>query len=357
VEKIEDSAFPLSLHKYINITDERHNKTQLPSNMAFEAATAVRQKDSHTYTATFSGEWVIGSVPHGGYVTSIFQTVASQHFRTTLSSQNQPHLLALHLEFLRRTDVGPATFVVRDVKLGRQMSIIHVTLSQGAREEIVGYITHSNLSVEKGVSFDTHWLSRSDLGGVDTSSLENGTNNVWLEKQPWPMAEFRKAANHFRTWMPRRGQTVQSGYDFWSCPAEAGARWKNDSLGYLVDCFPQLLESYLQEGVDPYSLKMDVDPEMRVRSKELSKKAGNFWYPTVLLNIDVKKALPEEGERFLFTRVRAKQIRNGRYDLEVVIVDPSGDLVALSHHVCLVVGAERNMAKRREVGANESGKL
>jgi hypothetical protein len=237
------------------------------------------------------------------------------------------------------------------------MSILHITLSQGAREEIVGYLTHGNFATEKGVSFDTHWLARNELGGVDVASLENGTNDVWVEKQALPRVDFRKALNHIRWWMPRRGQPVQSGYDIWSCPVEPGARWKNESLGYLVDCFPLPLESYHQGGLDPFSPKMDVDPEMRALSKERSKKAGTVWYPTVLMNVDVKKALPEEGVRFLFTRVRAKLIRDGRYDLEVIIIDPEGELVALSHHICLAVGAERNMAKRREVGAKEGGKL
>jgi hypothetical protein len=60
--------------------------------MAFTAATAVQQTDSHTYTADFKEDWCIGSgkeyiyevfegftdvfqVPHGGYVTAIFQVL------------------------------------------------------------------------------------------------------------------------------------------------------------------------------------------------------------------------------------------------------------------------------------------
>jgi len=85
-------------------------------------------------------------VPHGGVVTSTFLRVAESHFNGTLSSQNQPHTLALHLDFLRRTQIGEALFTVRDTKLGRQTSVIHVVLTQGAssdsREEVVGYITN-----------------------------------------------------------------------------------------------------------------------------------------------------------------------------------------------------------------------
>jgi hypothetical protein len=39
-------------------------------------------------------------------------------------------------------------------------------------------------------------------------------------------------------------------------------------------------------------------------------------------------------------------IQNGRFDIEVVILDETGDIVALSHHVALAVSAERNDAKR-----------
>ena len=72
-----------------------------------------------------------------------------------------------------------------------------------------------------------------------------------------------------------------------------------------------------------------------------------FWYPTLLLNLEFKKALPEAGVDWLFVRVDSKQIRNGRMDLEVVILDEAGDIVALSHHVALVMGSERNVAQRK----------
>lgn len=73
-----------------------------------------------------------------------------------------------------------------------------------------------------------------------------------------------------------------------------------------------------------------------------------MWYPTLLLNLDVKKALPDEGVRWMFSRVEAKKIKNGRYDLEVLLLDAEGDLVAASHHVVFAVDAARNTAARRK---------
>ena len=280
-------------------------------------------------------------------MTATFLRVVKKHFETTLREQEQPHTLALHLDFLRRTETGPATFKVKDVKLGRQMSIVHVTLSQGNREEVVGYITNANLHREEGVTFDTKWTLQPPRLPVDLSKLENGTDPSWAEKRQWPNASFRKATRQVRTWMPRPGQPLQSIYDEWVCLKDPSERWTNESLGFLADIFPQVCESYLA-GLDLSSPSVDLKYTDR-ELDQMAKTWAPFWYPTVLLNIDIKKALPDEGVKFLFSRLRTKAIKNGRYDLEIIILDPEGDIVALSHHVCMAVSAERNVATRRKV--------
>lgn len=64
---------------------------------------------------------------------------------------------------------------------------------------------------------------------------------------------------------------------------------------------------------------------------------ARLWYPTMMMDIEVKKALPSEGVEWLFVRAIAKQIKDGRMDLEVIVMDEGMELVALSHHVCLVI--------------------
>lgn len=120
-----------------------------------------------------------------------------------------------------------------------------------------------------------------------------------------------------------------------------GERFTQHSLGFVADMFPQIVESF-NDGSDPYHVTDTVTGEKKALAK--------FWYPTVVLNLDIKKALPEEGVEWLFVRSRSKVIKNGRFDIEVVILDQLGELVALSHHVTLVLGAERNIAKRNRNG-------
>ena len=322
--------------------------------MNFEQATTAKQVDSHTYTIDFSPHWVIGTVPHGGYVTSCFMTVVRKHFDTTLKKQNQPHTISLHLDFLRRTQTGLGTFKVKDVKLGRQTSIVHVALFQDDREEVIGYFTNSNMKTEVGVDFNTGWnLKPEPLPITNFAALESNKDPNWGERHKWPTAEFRKATENIRTWFPRKGQPSPTILNMWYCFKDPNSTFKNESLGFVADSFPQILEWYLLGGVDSYSLEFE-----RTHSQEEQKRIiGNhakMWYPTLLLNMEIKKALPDQGVRWLFVRLEAKAIRNGRYDLEVLVMDAEGDLVVVSNHVCFAVSAERNMAARRKVEKSDS---
>ncbi|KAI8957294.1 thioesterase-like superfamily-domain-containing protein [Daldinia sp. FL1419] len=296
----------------------------------FLEATAVKALDSHTYSANFASEWCVGSVPHGGVVTSVFLRVAATHFRTTLAAQNQPHTISQHVEFLRRTQEGPATLMVRDIKLGRQTSTIHITLSQEGREEVVGYLTHSNIFTESGLSLETLWSLHPPPPPppIDFAALLAGGEDVnWEVQTNVPFAKFRKVSNRIHTLLPRNGQVAPGLIDQW-IRFKSGEKFTNESLGFVSDKFPSVVDGLW-------------------RRERGGDRPLAFWYPTVVLNLDVKKALPPEGVDWLFLRVQPKCIKNGRMDLEVVIIDETGEVVALSHHVVLVVGAERNTAVRR----------
>lgn len=296
------------------------------------------------------------SVPHGGYVTSVFLNVIRQHFSTTLSGQKQPHTITLHLEFLRRTSTGPALFTVRDVKLGRQTSTVHVALSQSSenvsREEVVGYATNSDIQAESGVTFHTNWSLHPEPLAVDLNRLGTGTDVNYTRQNDLPFSDFRKASSRVDWMVPRQGQREQSWADQWlrfntlhpshvgtSGQAQQSDRFTNESLGFVADMFPQIVECFLDP--DAYRPRSSTTE----RSQDTTKSA-KYWFPTLLLNLDTKKPLPANGVEWLFVRVRAKQIKNGRYDLEVIVLDEAGDIICLSHHVCFALSAARNLAKR-----------
>ncbi len=217
---------------------------------------------------------------------------------------------------------------------------MHVTLKQQDRSEVVGYITNSNLHTESGLTLPTKWALHPAPYPVDISRLKSDTEPNWALQKNMPFAPFRKASQNVQFYFPRQGQVLKSIADEWLCFSN-GERFTTESLGYVCDMWPQVVESYRAEK-DPYQ----VDTPQHGGVKDRNAMA-RFWYPTLLLNLEVKKLLPEEGVEWLFARVRAKEIKNGRMDLEIVILDEGGEIVALSQHVGLILGVERNMAQRR----------
>lgn len=200
---------------------------------------------------------------------------------------------------------------------------------------MVGSLTQSNLLSESGVTFSTGYALLPPPPPVDLKRLTSDEDEHWLRKGDLPFANFRKATKKTEFHFPREETKRQSFSDAW-IRLKNGEKWTNVSLGYVADMFAMPVEIHLEQA-KPY------EPHTPGKSEA---SPARFWYPTVLLNLDVKKALPEEGVEWLFSRTTAKQIKNGRMDVELVVLDEAGDMVALSHHIALAVGAERNLAKR-----------
>ena len=317
-------------------------------------------------------------MPHGGYVTSCILRVASIHFRTTLAACNQPHTISLHLSFLRRSAVGRATFTVSTCKIGRTTSVVHISVSQGegataatATPFVVGYLTQANLASESGVSLPTHFaLAPAPLPRGSTAALRANTDPHW-KLQFNPDNPWRNALQQVNTYIPRGPRIIGAQADEWICLA-SGERFTQESLGYVCDTFPLIPEAYgLRDN--PEQLKKisdnpnnddqqirsesesDSDSEMECGSPSDASVSSSsshtidlsrFWFPTLVLNIEIKKLLPPQGVEWLFVRVRPKRIRNGRMDLEVIVLDEQGDIVALSWHVALLVKGDRNSRGR-----------
>lgn len=364
-------------------------------------------------------------------MTSCILRVASIHFRTTLARCNQPHTIALHLSFLRRSAVGRATFIVSAAKIGRTVSVVQISVAQDQDQDqnqaqgrdrgrgrvgsgsataataaaprpfVVGYLTQANLASESGVSLPTDFrLDPAPLARGSTADLRANADPNWV-LQPQPsFGEWRNALRRVETYVPRRGGSkvhrggggaaADRGNDEWIRLA-SGERWTQESLGFVCDTFPLIPDAYgLQEDAEQLKkiseeeedkLRLhhyddDDDDDQRRKTKRRRIQSASspspsssssssppppppsapkpdrdldltkFWFPTLVLNIEFKKLLPPEGVEWLFVRVRPKQIRNGRMDLEVMVLDEQNEIVALSWHVALIVGGERNLRGR-----------
>lgn len=288
-------------------------------------------------------------MPHGGYSTAVLYRLAMTHFShthpTLYSEAATP--IAMQLVFLRRTAAGPAVLTVQDTKLGARTSTIHVTLSQASEkkqgsleDKISGYVTVSPANAEVGISAPTAWKLHplpppgSGPGGrVDLAKLsETGRDGEWGPVVT-PFPKFRKASQHVQLFGPdsvtaRKGPRIIDQWARFRPGGDTEARWTNEGVVFLADMFPMALDGFDAAG------------------SAGSERSGPLWYPTVTLNLDLKKRLPTPGPRWLYSRVQTRVVRDGRTDLDVVLMDEEGEVVALCTQVGLVVSAGRNVGKR-----------
>jgi hypothetical protein len=282
------------------------------------------------------------TVPNGGYVATIFLRAASDY----LSTYGHTDTIVANWQYLNRTEAGAAVLVVEEIRMGRAMSVIHLTLyqdkllseapwkSDSSRKTVVAYITNGRIATERGITLSTKWGLPRPPPPVDFAQLRAGQDLHWV-RMAVPLMMKVPMLHNLEYYWPRIRQPRQTRHDIWVRLA-TGEPVTQSGLGYIVDAVPW----YLVEHYRPPSRDEPVQPDGIPYNK-------GFWYPTLSMSLDIKQGINgTNGEEWLLLRMEAKVIRQGRMDCEVIVLDSHGEVVALSNHVALAVGIEKNYAGR-----------
>lgn len=307
-------------------------------------------------------------MPNGGYTASCMLAAANTH----LASRGQSDTVTAHFEYPNRTSAGPAVVIVDEVKLGRSLSTLHLTLWQGeilnhapwvnvsaSKRTALGYTTHTNWSTFTGMTITTGYESTpaAALPPVpDFAALkETGFDKTW-EEGKYPKVFGTAGSNgNWRFFLPRDGPLSPGVLDMWMNMTN-GQKITQSTLPFVVDSFPYNLTTFLAspemrallEGPPPGAEEDASTKDARVEVAKKNKQSQAMWFPTVLMNLEIKTELPKEGVEWVAMRVTSKQIKNGKLDLEMLVRDVEGQVVALGTQVALMVSWERNVGKKRE---------
>ncbi|KAJ4423880.1 hypothetical protein N0V82_001464 [Gnomoniopsis sp. IMI 355080] len=287
-----------------------------------------------------------------------------------LSSRGQPDALTAHFEYPSRCEAGQAIVVIEEVKLGTKLSTLHLTLWQGgllaeapwvtpsvSRRAILAYTNHTRLETFTGMTVPTSYEAST---AAKLPTLPNFTamksqgqrvDDGWEESSPPAfVSAMQRSLLNWRFLVPRGEPKVPGMVDIWMSMS-SGERITQSALPYLMDSFPFNIHTFL---MDPELRKL-MDAEVHQgddragQPKDATEDRGraSLWFPTVGLTLETKMALPEEGVEWLAMRLTSKQMKDGRFDLDIQVRDMDGELVTLSHHVALIAEIERNTAERR----------
>lgn len=261
-------------------------------------------------------------------------------------------IISAQFQYINRTQVGDATIVIDEVKKGRATSTFHATLLQEGgkvapkpRKCVVAYFVCAATS-QRGLTLATGWELLPAPPPVDLRRLATGTEPNWAKEasriQIAHLASLgfvRAVEAVFESYYPRT--PGRKGLEDAWIRLSSGERFTNATLPLVADAKPYVVEGWrpsLSEG------NKDADQATRPFSRD-----ETFWYPTLVMNLDIKKSLPPEGEEWLFLRTETRKIYQGRLDLQVSILDQYGDLVALASHVNMILSSDRNTGSSRKM--------
>lgn len=302
------------------------------------------------------------TVPNGGYTASCLLSAGSLH----LASRNQPDAFTAHFEYPGRAVPGAAIVTVEEVKLGVKLSTLHLTLWQGgllseapwinpkiSRRTVLAYTTLTDQRAFSGITLETGWevspaaalpSPLPDFAALKTSKTGDG---FW-EEQTTPPSGALRSMHNWRFFLPQSGPLQPGVVDMWVCRSN-GERILQGGLPYLVDSFPYNIHTYLMSpdlrALLETTRKDGGDAKAKDMHQRNEQRAG-LWYPTIVMNLEVKTAIPEEGLEWVAVRVQSKLIKDGKFDTDVMVRDKDGEVVALSQQVSMIVSMERNTAKR-----------
>ncbi|KAL7917358.1 thioesterase-like superfamily domain-containing protein [Trichoderma austrokoningii] len=285
--------------------------------------TALGTDRPHIYQVSLEPDWTVGVVPSGGYVIALLTRAACEYHSAMNHSLRQTDVIGAHIEFFRRSRIGPAYIHIKLLKLGDQVSILRAELktSKDADSDnmVEAIITLGSLGMERDAGGPSHPLTRMNPAVIKKNMIPLEDCVEWTETD---MADFAPAFTKISCWYPKGpnnqplfthltlGPSVRDTWITWA-PQTGAAAFDSASLSLLVDISRPMAEQW--------------------------KGESGYLFLTLQMGFEIKKAPPEGGWIWLYLRTEMTVCQNGRYGMDVTIFDESGSVVVMSRHVILLV--------------------
>ncbi|KAJ4253881.1 hypothetical protein NW762_010279 [Fusarium torreyae] len=324
----------------------------------FKQETNPQQAGPSSYSISPPHGWTIGPALNGGCVAAVIHAVAVKHFTTALAKYNQPDVLTLHIEYLRYCTTETLEVNIIELKRGSSHCTVQLQVSQKGQLKAVGLATSTNFTQSLGPSYDTQWtLNPPSTSTPNFRKVEaNEPDTKWVPGLT--KGEIFPMGCRILSLYERGGMQTDGVVDAWlSFPGEP---MNATHIALMCDFMPSMADTLLRNG-EMYDgrnnlRKMeewaDKNPGVVCEMGNSLSKAANaeFSENTISLDIEFKKRLPEDGLRWIFSRVETKKLQGGRMDMDITICDEEMDLICSAKQVVLVLDAK----KRYNQGAKKA---
>ncbi|KAL9090810.1 MAG: hypothetical protein Q9159_001751 [Coniocarpon cinnabarinum] len=349
--------------------------------ISLKDALSASPLDDCSYTTFMHPDHGHGGSANGGFCVSQLLTALKIQFCTTLKHLGQPDTYCVQVSFMSRVPDGEALIKFGQLAPGRLFSFIQFAIFVRGKNAVTGQACHTNLGLKVGQTLTISNVLHPRPAPADFDKMANNSDPYWIRfVLPWDPSSLIKTFLHFERWIPRSAHPLNY-QEFWLRMLPHGLRITTEMLGSLVDAYPRtgenwregspgnhtslLAHSYAQQQADILlSSSATVAAELVSASQHgkhgLSQEDDpgmarqGLAYPTIMMNLEIKKKLPADGVEWMYCRATTKSARGGRLDVDVVLMDECGDVVATSNQIGLMVDINTNQMRRLYTGLRDS---
>lgn len=313
-----------------------------PTKTAWANAFDVKRVSEKKYLAVFPQDFCYGTRAHGGMLTALAFRAMKLYLRDSKNRPDLADVLDSKIHFVRMATSGAITVTVEELATSKTSAVAQLRLDQNGKLNMVVLATSGNLLHGKGPTLDTRWRLDPLPHPADTNKMIHDEDPNWVSYQvPWRPKSFLTYLSHAKLFFPVTTFANPSIRDLWMAAVDdddASFGWTNDHLPYVADLTFSPLENWQgEQGVGSndnmvrMALAQKADREAGKPLREKSTGLSPFTSFSTSMNIDVKKRLPEEGVKWLFTRTSSRLAKDGRMDWDITVHDESGDLIAVAY--------------------------
>lgn len=216
-----------------------------------------------------------------------------------------------------------------------------------------------NRSIAKGIS-NPIGLGKLDppVPPVNHEALLKHQDPNWTYFQiPYKDPSLNKCLSNIIFSIEKTPCADKSITQMWLGLTNPNQRWTMDLLPIGCDMYVPALENFYDSDRNVQAFARQAQEWAKHGMTDQTEWRQPRWYTTVNMTVDVKRALPREGVKWLFTRMKTNEVVDGRLDVQGQIWDDGGNLIALAQYVWFVVETSRAVVTRAAKEGKEKSKM
>ena len=226
---------------------------------------------------------------------------------------------------------------------------------------LLSYSSNVNRSIAKGISMPMEMKLDPPIPEINHDALLQHKDPNWTYFQiPYKDPSLNKCLSNIIFSMEKQPCADKSINQMWLGLSNPEQRWTMDMLGIGCDMYVPAVENFYDSdrSVQGFSKKAQEWAKNGMPQDSSTEWNQPRWYTTVNMTVDVKRALPKEGVKWLFARMKTNEVVDGRLDVQGQIWDDGGNLIALAQYVWFVVETSRAVVTRAtKEGAGKQSKM